>query len=368
MTTHSSEASKLRFFICFYYNKAMETRIHRYAFFTLLIIISALLFWITKPYLLAIFWAIVLAITFNPINQWLARKIKWNGIRTSLSVLIVALILIVPVTFLGNLVLKETSNLYDKLADDALSGTTIRKNATPFIEKIENNKYIAPLIGDTKTLEAEINRVVRSGIQYLTQNFFTFTQNVVHLALVLFIMMYTLAYIFKDGTRLRTKIIDTLPLDNQKTNTLFKKFASITRATVKGTFFVAFIQGLIGGILFLIAGIPAPVLWGCVIMVVSIIPAVGTGIIWFPAGLILLATGNYAGGLAVLIGGALVISVVDNILRPRLVGKDTELPDTLILLTTLGGITTFGIAGVILGPLIAGFFVATWEMFRVEYK
>ena len=149
---------------------------------------------------------------------------------------------------------------------------------------------------------------------------------------------------------------------------LFRKFASTTRATVKGTFLIALIQGALGGILFFAVGISAPFLWGSIMGVLSVIPAIGPGIIWLPAGIILLVSGSIWQGIFVLVAGGLVISLIDNALRPIFVGKDTEMPDFLILLSTFGGLSVFGITGFIIGPIIAAFFLSMWNMFEEEYK
>jgi predicted PurR-regulated permease PerM len=136
---------------------------------------------------------------------------------------------------------------------------------------------------------------------------------------------------------------------------------------LKGTLVVGFVQGLIGGIMFAAFGIGAPVLWGVVMALLSIIPAVGPAVVWLPAAIILIANGNVWQGVAMIVIGSLVIGLADNLLRPLLVGRDTRLPDYLILLSTLGGLTAFGISGVVIGPIIAAFFLSVWEMAEQEY-
>lgn len=137
---------------------------------------------------------------------------------------------------------------------------------------------------------------------------------------------------------------------------------------MKGTFIIGIVQGTLGGLLFWAVGIKGAVIWGSLMTVLSIIPAVGSFLVWFPAGVILLFTGHIWQGVVVLVVGTAIISLVDNLLRPPLVGKDTEMPDVLVLLSTLGGLSLFGISGFIIGPIIAAFFLSMWNMFEEEHR
>jgi predicted PurR-regulated permease PerM len=148
---------------------------------------------------------------------------------------------------------------------------------------------------------------------------------------------------------------------------LLAKFADVALATIKGTLVVGVVQGAIGAVLFWILGIPAPVFWGSLMAVLSVLPAVGPGLIWLPAAVILLAMGQILKGIVLIVAGVLVIGLVDNMLRPLLVGHDTQMPDYLVLLATLGGLAVFGVSGFVIGPVIAAFFLVVWEMFAQEY-
>jgi predicted PurR-regulated permease PerM len=158
------------------------------------------------------------------------------------------------------------------------------------------------------------------------------------------------------------------PLKDKHDKLLISKFTSISRATLKGTFVVGIIQSALGGIAFLIAGVPSPVIWTLVMLLFSVIPMVGTAIIWVPAGIILLIMGNIWQGVFVLAFGSLVIASIDNILRPKLVGKDTQMHPLLIFFATLGGIAVFGLPGFVIGPIIISLFVALAEIYRSEFR
>jgi predicted PurR-regulated permease PerM len=172
----------------------------------------------------------------------------------------------------------------------------------------------------------------------------------------------------RDGSKLVVQLTKALPLGDERERLLFAKFSEVTRATVKGNLLVAMVQGALGGLIFWFLDIRAPVLWGVVMTLLSLIPMVGAGLIWAPVAIYLFAVGNWVHGLILVGFGAGVIGLVDNILRPILVGRDTKLPDYMVLLSTLGGFVLFNINGFVIGPLLAALFVAFWEIFIREFN
>ena len=176
-------------------------------------------------------------------------------------------------------------------------------------------------------------------------------------------MLYLLFFLLRDGTQLSQRLKDSIPLRTEQKRALFSKFTIVIRAMFKGTILVAALQGMLGGIIFWFLGIPAAVLWGVVMAFLSLLPVVGSALIWLPVALYLLATGAVWQGFTLIAYGALVIGLVDNLLRPTLIGMDTKLPDYIVLISTLGGIAIFGLNGLVLGPVIAAMFIATWDIF-----
>ncbi len=171
----------------------------------------------------------------------------------------------------------------------------------------------------------------------------------------------------KDGEKLISILIRMLPIGDDAERHLLSKFAEVSRATIKGTLVVGIIQGALGGILFALLGIESAIFWGVVMIVLSILPAIGSALVWGPAAIIFLANEQWIKALILFIVGAAFIGVIDNVLRPILVGRDTKMPDYLILLSTLGGLGLFGLSGIVFGPIIAAFFLAIWTMFEYEY-
>jgi predicted PurR-regulated permease PerM len=157
-----------------------------------------------------------------------------------------------------------------------------------------------------------------------------------------------------------------MPLSMEHKRHLFSKFTTVIRATVKGNVVVAAAQGTLGGIMFSFLGIQGALLWGFVMAFLSLLPAVGAGLIWLPVAIYFLFTGAVWQGITLIAFGVLVIGLVDNILRPILVGRDTKIPDYVILISTLGGMVLFGLNGFVIGPVIAALFIAAWDLFSAS--
>jgi predicted PurR-regulated permease PerM len=171
----------------------------------------------------------------------------------------------------------------------------------------------------------------------------------------------------RDGRKLQDLIIHYLPLGDAYEKRLLERFSETTRAVMKGTIAIAVLQGLIGGVVFWAVGISSPALWGVAMAILAIIPAVVPALIWVPASILLITTGAISEGVIIIVTGVLLVSLVDEFIRPILVGRGSKMPDALVLLATVGGLATFGITGFIVGPIIAAFFLSLWVMFEERY-
>jgi predicted PurR-regulated permease PerM len=190
----------------------------------------------------------------------------------------------------------------------------------------------------------------------------------VNLLFMAFAMLYTMFFFLMDGDKLLNKILYYLPLQDQDEQRILERFTSVTRATLKGTAVIGILQGSLAGLAFWVAGIPSAVFWGTIMAVLSIIPGIGTALVWGPAAIILAAGGSYlkAGGLCLFC--AVAVGSIDNLLRPVLVGKDTQMHELMIFFGTLGGIFMFGVMGMIIGPIVAALFITIWEIYGVAFK
>ena len=337
------------------------TTIQQSVFFGLLIIVTVGFLFLIRDFLMPVFWAIVFAIIFYPLYGWWLRVTRERpSLSSFLTIITITLLIFTPLFFLGSMVVKESVDYYQQFA----AGGTIN-----ILEKATvATDYLQQLGIEREQIQEGVASAAKAASSWLAAQAISFGQNTFKITLSFFFMLYLLFFTLRDGIKLRKRLIEILPLGYSKEKRLFKKFASTTRATIKGTFLIALIQGALGGMLFFAVGINAPFVWGSIMGVLSVIPAIGPGIIWLPAGIILLVSGSIWQGIFVLVAGGLVISLIDNALRPIFVGKDTEMPDFLILLSTFGGLSVFGITGFIIGPIIAAFFLSMWNMFEEEYK
>jgi predicted PurR-regulated permease PerM len=202
---------------------------------------------------------------------------------------------------------------------------------------------------------------ITKGIQFFGSQALNVGQNTLEFVVSFFVMLYLLFFLLRDGAALRRRARDAIPLREDLQHDLSTKFANVIRATVKGNVVVALVQGLLGGFAFWVLGIQPAILWAVVMAFLSLLPAVGSALVWLPAAIYLLAIGAIWQGVGLIAYGVFVIGLVDNVLRPILVGKQTKMPDYVVLLSTLGGMAVFGFNGFVIGPIIAAMFMAVWD-------
>lgn len=340
-------------------------KFRNYLFLSLLGGVTVLFFYIIKPFFYALFWAAVLAALFTPLLKRVDRKLKHRTLSTLVTLLVIALILILPLFIIGTLLVNEAAGIYD----------AVRNNRGQFAEAISginyflyHNNIITRFGIDEATVTARVGELSQWLLDFVVRSAQTFTQSSLEFAALFLIMMYSLFYFLRDGDKMLHKLMYLLPLGDRNEMKLYKKFTATSSATIRGTLLVGGLQGSLGGILFAITGIPGAIIWGIIMTLFSIIPATGSFLIWLPAGIIMLATGHLWQGILILIVGALVISVIDNLLRPILVGKDLSMHPLIILFSTLGGLVMFGITGFIIGPIVASLFLSFWEMYEEYYR
>ena len=189
-----------------------------------------------------------------------------------------------------------------------------------------------------------------------------FGQGALRLLASVSIMLYLTFFLLRDGRLIGNRIKAAVPLQPELRDALSAHFVIVVRATMRGSVVVAILQGIIGGVTFWFLGIEGALLWGLIMGFFSLVPAVGTGIVWGPVAIFLLVTGSVWEGVVLTLCGIFVIGMVDNLLRPILVGHDTRLPDFVVLIATLAGLELFGLNGIIVGPMIAALFIAVWQI------
>lgn len=333
-------------------------------FLSLIIAVTLAFAWILWPYFGAVLWATVLGIVFAPLYRRLSLGMRRKRTLAALTtLLIVLLIVILPITFITSLFVQEAFSVYDRVQSGELS----------FSQYFQQIFDVLPgWIGDLldrfglTTLRAMQERLSSGFVQasqFLATKALNFGQYTFEFIVNLGIVLYLLFFLLRDGDALAKRIRDAIPLRAEQKRDLFGKFTAVIRATVKGNIVVAIIQGALGGMMFWFLGVHAAVLWGVLMVFLSLLPAVGAAVVWLPVAIYFLLTGAVWKGVLLVAYGVLVIGLVDNVLRPVLVGKDTKMPDYVVLISTLGGIAIFGINGFVIGPVIAAMFMAVWDIF-----
>lgn len=332
-------------------------------FLWLVVAISIGFLAIIAPLYGAILWAIVIAVLFSGIQKSFCVRLKRPNWAALITVLLVLVIVVLPVTLLSIAVAKEATQVYDKIQTGELDlGGRLQKifeSAPPWISGWLD-RFGLSTFGDLKDklthgVSQASKAVVLQAINF-GQSTFTFLLNV-------FVMLYLLFFLFRDGEELVERIKRAVPLRRDHANSLITRINIVVRATIKGNVIVALVQGALGGLIFWILGIQGALLWGSLMALLSLLPAVGPALVWLPVAIYLLANHSVSKGVILILFGSLVIGLIDNLLRPLLVGKDTKMPDYLVLISTLGGIAVFGVNGFLIGPLIAAMFISVWDIF-----
>ncbi len=343
----------------------MKRNIPLLFFLALLLFITVAFFGLIRDYLLACFWAILLAIIFYPTYQNFKNRFgQKQNLAAIVTLLIILLLVVIPAFFIGAMIVNEILSFYKTFESgelDIQGQLEAWQDRLPLIEEW--------LEGIGVELEKTKNTFWESVIGLSKNLAFSavgFTQNIFGFLLQFFVMLYILFFFLKDGEKLVKALVRALPIGDKQEWELIRRFASVARATVKGSLVVALVQGALGGILFWAVGIPGAVIWAVVMTILSLLP-VGSGLIWGPVALILIFQGDFARGIIIILIGVFVIGLVDNFLRPMLVGKDAKMPDYLVLLSTLGGLAWFGISGFVIGPMVAAFFITCWQMLGEVY-
>jgi predicted PurR-regulated permease PerM len=341
--------------------------LHAKTFILLLILVSVAFGAILMPYFGAIFWAAVLAILFAPFHRRVQARFTKRPVLAALTTLTICLVLVIlPIVFITLSLAQEGTALYQKVQSGEINiGEYLQRifAALPgFVHSIHERLGL----DSVATLQARLSGAAKEGSRVIATNVLDIGRNTFDFVISFFIMLYLLFFLLMDGRALAARIERAIPLSVENKKKLFDKFTTVTRATVKGNFLVAAAQGALGGMAFWALGVQGALLWAVVMTFLSLLPAVGAALVWVPVALYFLATGAIWKGVALTAFGVLVIGLIDNVMRPLLVGKDIKMPDYLVLIATIGGIAVFGLNGFVIGPVIAAMFMALWDIFSAH--
>lgn len=345
----------------------MKEKMEKSSFLLLLVLVSLAFIFLLRPFSGIIFWACTLGLLFYPCYAFLhTRKNLGKNVSALLTVLLCMVVFVAPAIFIFISFFNEVSSFYTLIKGREFNPALYFDQIThsfPFIQDAFTNLNI-----DVDALRQKIADFALGLSSLLAQYAVSIGSDTLGFVTDMAMMLYVFFFMLRDGEALIEVLIRALPLGDERERMLFAQFSSVTRATVKGSLVVAIVQGLLGGVAFSVLGVQGAVLWGTVMTVLSLVPVVGSALVWGPVALYFCATGLWWKGIALTLFGVCVIGLIDNILRPILVGKDTKLPDYLILLSTLGGFMMFGFSGFIVGPLIAVLFITFWHIFIRDFN
>jgi predicted PurR-regulated permease PerM len=320
----------------------------------------ALIIW---PFFGAVCWAVFITLVFWPLHQrFLHGSRGRRNIAALASVAMILLIVILPMTLIAASITQEASVLVAKLRSGEIQLATFFQRGMQALPEWARSMLQRFGMGDLALLQQKIMTTLGSSGQVLTSRVVGIGQVTLDFIVAFFVMLYMLFFLFRDGDQLSQSIARSIPLHPQHTRRLLTQFATVVRATVKGNIVVALAQGALGSVAFWVLGLPGALLWGAVMALLSLLPAVGAALVWGPVAAYFFFSGEVVKGIGLVVWGVVVIGLVDNVLRPILVGKDTRMPDYLVLVATLGGIVVFGLNGFVIGPVIAAVFLVSWDM------
>ncbi len=337
-------------------------------FFFILILVTIGFFSVIKPFLVDVFMSIVLTILFKKPFVYLTRKFKGNKMKAStITIILVVFIIIIPLSFIGIMMTKEVGQGYDLIKNNWID---IKGYIEQIPQRLSSNPHFKSLIDniDWEKIADNANKTIGIIAQFMLglvqQTFINVGLMFVHFFIVLFLMYYLLI----DGHLLAERIQYLIPLKDSDEIELYAKLEKVANAIVFNTLMIGFIEGAYGGILFAILGVPSPFFWGMMMTFLSIIPVVGANSILVPMAVYQILTGNIATGVIIIIIGAGAIVINQNIIRPRLDGNKSGMHPAIMFLSSMGGLILFGVIGFIAGPLITGLFLVMWDLFGEKYK
>lgn len=328
--------------------------------------VSILFFSVIKGFIMPLTLAAVLAAVVRPLYLKLLGKLKGKEAPAALlTILLFMLVVVVPVLLFTRVLVQDAMVVGEKAGDWV---TQITDDPAAFQTSLPESQLLQKLIPHQEKILEKAAKITGAAAAYLTQLLVGGIAGLASFGLKLFICFFAMFQFLIGGKKILDAIFSCMPLSDSDRYQMTNTFASVSRATLKGTLVIGIVQGALGGISFAIAGIEGAIFWSVVMAVFSIIPGVGTAIVWVPTVIYLFVTGQTGAAIGVGLWCGIVVSTADNVLRPLLVGKDTKMSELMVLITTLGGLSFAGAAGIVIGPVIGALFTTIWCMWRSTIK
>ena len=341
--------------------------LQRTVFLFLLAIVTVAFLWILLPFFGAVMWAVALAILFTPLYKRLQRRMPGRRNLAALATLSICLVIvIIPLAMIAVSLVQEASLVTQRIRTGEINFGVYFQQILGALPRWLLNLLDRFGLGNVEGMLSRLGQGAAQTGQLIATQAVNIGQNTFDFLVSFALMLYLLYFLLRDGTELSKTVRQALPMARPHTHFLLNKFTTVIRATIKGNVAVAAVQGALGGLAFWVLGVQGALLWAVLMAFLSLLPAVGAALIWLPVAIYFLATGHVWEGVALIVFGVVVIGLVDNILRPLLVGKDTQMPDYIVLMSTVGGMALFGVNGFVIGPVVAALFMATWDLFATS--
>jgi len=329
----------------------------------LLGLVTVAFIWILLPFYGTILWGSIIALLFAPLNRWLLPRMGQRRNLAALTTMAASMVIVVlPTVLVAASLAREASQLYARIDSGELKPALWLRGLFNALPDWFTDLLARVGLGNFDLIQRKLTQALTQGSQFIATQTFNLGQDMLGLVISLGIALYLAFFLVRDGGSIVRSIRLAIPLPPDDKQALLEQFGTVLRATVKGNLVVALVQGALGGLAFWVLGVNAALLWAVLMALLSLLPAVGAGLVWGPVAIWLFTTGEVWPAVGLVLYGVFVIGLVDNVLRPLLVGKDTGMPDYLVLISTIGGIAVMGINGFVIGPVIAAMFVAVWDI------
>jgi predicted PurR-regulated permease PerM len=329
-----------------------------FSFLSILLVAFIVVVFLFKPFLNIMALGIIATILFYPVYSYFLRKIKNSTWSAFLTVLVVVFIFLIPLALFGQLLFSEILDVYHKFRDGAL-----------VLNRADLIQSLPPQIQDlVESLSRDFNSLVAKFSANAFAAFSSLVSNVASFFVSLFLLLFTIFYLLRDGEKITKVLMDISPINDDQEHALIERVIIAINGVVKGSFLIALVQGFIATIGLFLFGVPNPLLWGFFTVMAALVPNVGTSLSLIPAIIYLFITGHTGSAIGLLIWSALAVGLIDNVLGPKLIGSKARVHPLLVLFGVLGGIQFFGMIGFLLGPILVAVFVALVDMYRTDFK
>ena len=344
----------------------MDSQFRKTFLLLLVVTVSLALVVLLESFVLTIVLAAVMAGLLFPFYTWLSRRLNGRPVLAAALTLLVTIVLILgPLLGIVSLVVTQAASVTTNIRPVVERFISEPTYLDEQLQRLPGWNYLEPYREEILRTAGD---VVNSAGSFLVSSLSNTTKGTVTFVFNFFIALYTMFFFLIDGPGLLAAVLDHIPLRRDEKVLLTDRFMSVTRATIKGTIVIGVLQGVLSGLAFWVVGIPNAAFWTVLMAVLSILPLIGSALVWLPASIILYASGDVTQAIILVLFCSLIVGSVDNVLRPRLVGHDTKMHDLVILFSTLGGIVVIGPVGFIIGPVLAGLFVTSWQIFGIAYR